>query len=179
MPMKRYLREQLVWQTHTAGDDPRNNGLAEVCIGVGKCRSRAILAASGVPHKYWPYVVRHLDWLYTTIHTNIVTPSVCDQFVFGQKLLCKMRKWHKEKSALLPIAHEVTWLGRNMSLSGDGGLMLTPEGKVRHGNTFVLIPEKRELPPMREVECYALPDNVVQPRQKGPARRLTGKNPNG
>ena len=30
---------------------------------------------------------------------------------------------------------------------------------------------------MQEVECYALPDNVVQPKEKVPARRLTGKTP--
>ena len=118
--VRRFLRLHLVWQTHTAGDDPRN-GLAEVCVSSFKTKGRTLMsAASNLEHKYWPYAIKHLDYLYTKMHTNLVEPSILDNVEFGQEMVCKMRNWKKDKSSLKETAEDVTFLGQDLQLSGEG-----------------------------------------------------------
>ena len=132
------------------------------------------MSSSKLPQKYWPYAIKHLDTLYTTIHTDIVKPSKCDLLEFGQECMAKIRRWKKLQSSLLPVAERVWCLGRDLHLSGEGGMLLTESGKLRHGTTFSMVNPEREMP-IAEIEVQALPDNLLQPVGPRPVRRITGK----
>ena len=71
------------------------------------------------------------------MHTNIIKPSISDGFIFGQKLQAKKRNWKTFHGAFDAVAEPSIWLGRDLSLSGEGGVVCSLEtGDVRHGLTF-------------------------------------------
>ena len=86
---------------------------------------------------FWPFAIRHVDNLYAQSHSTLVRPSVVDDFTFGQELETTIRKWKNTFAAFEPLTEKCIWLGRDLSLSGDGGILYSyVTENVRHGATF-------------------------------------------
>ena len=117
-PVKRRLKTQAAWQSYTAGDDPRANGLAEAATGVYKNKIQTNLLASGFEHWCWPYVVNYVRSHYIrrrsiALGRDIMKPDMTDQFMTGQELIVKGRKWKNSRHRFIQTQKRCDgWGGR-------------------------------------------------------------------
>ena len=75
--------------------------------------------------------------MYTQSHSTLVRASAVDDFAFGQELETTIRKWKKTFAAFEPLTEKCIFLGRDLSLSGDGGILYSyATENIRHGTTF-------------------------------------------
>ena len=154
--MVEWCRHNRLWWTVTAGDEPQTNGLAEWAVGKFKSRGRTLLAQAKdtLEQKHWAFAISHLDVKYTQqfLGERIIRRSIADSFVWGQKLMAKIRSWKKTKSGFNPVAEEAVFLGRDLHLSGDGAVIMEwNTKKIRHATTFAEIVESPPIP-ARDVE---------------------------
>ena len=70
-------------------------------------------------------------------------------------LFAKIRGWHKKLSGFEPMAELSYWLGRDLHLAGEGGIIMNASKRtIRHGTTFAE-PVKAGTFPPKAVEVVA------------------------
>ena len=127
-----------------------------------------------INEKFWPYATQHVDTLWVKAHTKLMKPSLCDRLAFGEKLEAKLREWKRQCSTFEPVTEPVIWLGRDLSLAGDGGVMLSiTTGNVRHAQTVVKPGILYDPPP----EAIEVETGEFERTPRNPQRRIRGKTP--
>ena len=107
----------------TAGDEPQQNGRAEVAVKVLKTQVRRLLCAAGVDATYWPLALRHANALSRCFRQDTVPKWP----TFLQEVLVRKRRWKRDDFS--PTYEVVKYVAP--SPEDHGHWIIGEEGTVR------------------------------------------------
>ncbi len=129
--IRHFLRNALIPQSFTVGDDPQGNGRAEWAVGELKRDGRRYMLAAKLRHEYWPYAIDYAS----AVRLSRALGTPMPRWAFGHPVLVRARGWTK-LPAFAPRAHPARFLGPDSEGAGKTACIVVKDsGEIMHASS--------------------------------------------
>ena len=132
--MEQYLNEKGVWQTKTAGYDPKGNGRVERFVGILKHQSVMFLLYAKLPLCFWYWAMMQAAYEYRCKILKTLIPNNATRF--RERVLIQKPLPHKSFESKVEEGIILTW---DVSMTQGTGVAVTRNKK--NCNTLKFIKE--------------------------------------